>query len=187
MKLMRKSKLVLGLVMTAAIGLSAATVNAQMAPFGAKDDVAYAADLWAAMKAMKLAGDGAIHGTLYEGTEPHGAVLETFYATATVNGHTGDLVVKRNYGPKDVDTDVVQMAPGKHLGAVTVMFRREAGFDADNKNWFWAKFLPDGSLDKNPKGMQLAGKVAKGAKKGCIACHTGAPGGDYLFTTDAIK
>ena len=49
----------------------------------------------------------------------------------------------------------------KHLGAVTVMFRREAGYDAQNKNWFWAKYLPDGSLDKNPNGMQLAGRVAK--------------------------
>jgi len=39
-------------------------------------------------------------------------------------------------------------------------------------------------LDKNPKGMQLAGRVAKGAEKGCIACHGSAPGDDYLFTTD---
>ncbi len=187
MNITLKSKLVLSLAVSAAIGLSAATVNAQMAPFGGDDDVAYAASLWAAMKDLKLAGDGAIHGTLYEGTEPHGFVLETFYAKATINGHTGDLIVKRNYGPKDVETDTVSMNPGKHLGAVTVMFRREAGYDADNKNWFWAKYLPDGTMDKNPKGMKLAGKVAKGAKKGCIACHTGAPGGDYIFTSDAIK
>lgn len=75
--------------------------------------------------------------------------------------------------------------PNKHLGAYTVMFRREAGFDADNQNWFWVKYLPDGSLDKNPAGMRLAGKVAKGADVGCIACHTGA-GDDMVFTSDRI-
>ncbi len=74
--------------------------------------------------------------------------------------------------------------PGKHLGAITVMFRREAGYDEDNQNWFWVKYLPDGSLDKNAKGMALAGMVAKGADVGCIACHSGDE--DYLFTTDAI-
>ena len=54
-------------------------------------------------------------------------------------------------------------------------------YDPDNQNWFWAKYLPNGSLDKNPKGMQLAGRVAKGADAGCIACHAGADGGDYMF------
>jgi hypothetical protein len=32
--------------------------------------------------------------------------------------------------------------------------------------------------------MSLAGRVAKGADAGCIACHSGED--DYLFTTDAI-
>lgn len=112
-------------------------------------------------------------------------MLETFYTTATVNGHTGDLVVKRNYGPEGVTKDEVLSDPGTHLGSITVMFRREEGFDPDNANWFWAKYLPDGSLDTNPKGMSLAGKVAKGADQGCIACHSGA-GGDMLFTTDHL-
>ena len=61
---------------------------------------------------------------------------------------------------------------------------REAGYDDDNENWFWAKYLPDGSLDKNPKGMELAGRVAKGADMGCIACHSAAPGDDYLYVND---
>ena len=74
----------------------------------------------------------------------------------------------------------------EHLAAITVMFKREDGYDAENKNWFWAKYLPDGSLDKNPKGMQLAGRVAKGnASGGCIACHSAEA--DYLYTTNAIK
>lgn len=170
------------LAVAGTIAFGVVSASSQMAPFGGDEDVAYSKSLWAAMEKIKLAGDGAIRSFPYEGTEPHGFVLETFYATATVNGHTGELLVKRNYGPKDVEVETVQMEPSKHLGAITVMFKREDGYDADNQNWFWAKYLPDGSLDKNPKGMMLAGKVAKGAKAGCIACHTGAPGGNYIFT-----
>jgi len=168
-----------------ALGLSVGTANAQMAPFGSDDDLAYAALIWEAMRAQNLVGDHAIKSFPYEGMAPHGAMLETFYSSATIGEHTGGLIVKRNYGPEDVEVDQIIADPGKHLGAVTVMFKREDGFDADNQNWFWAKFLPDGSLDKNPKGVSLAGKVAKGADKGCIACHSGAGGDDYVWTTDA--
>ncbi len=171
-----------GLVLAAAIALSTSVAQSQMAPFGSKEDAAYAAALWAALEKDRMVGKDTINTFPYEGTEPHGFVLETFYTNTTVNGHTGEVIVKRNYGPKDVEVDAVQADRGKHLGAVTVMFKREAGWDADNKDWFWAKYLPDGSLDKNPKGMMLAGKVAKGADKGCIACHTGAPGEDMVFT-----
>lgn len=159
---------------------------AQDAPFGTPADAAYAKQIWQAMSDQRLVGDGMIRSKPYEGTDPHGMMLETFYSTATIDGHTGDLIVKRNFGPEGVDADTVLADPGKHLGAITVMFRREHGYDHEDQDWFWVKFLPDGSLDKNPKGMQLAGKVAKGADVGCIACHSGAGGDDFLFTTDAI-
>ena len=64
------------------------------------------------------------------------------------------------------------------------MFQRAEGYDPENQNWYWAKYLADGSLDRNEQGMQLAGRVAKGADQGCIACHSGAPGDDYLYTFD---
>ena len=186
MKLVSKYMALLGAAAVATVVLGS-TANSQMAPFGDDTSVAYAAKVWDAMGKLNMVGKNAIRTFPYEGTKPHGAMLETLYTQATIGGHTGALIVKRNYGPADVEEGDVLMAPEKHLGAVTIMFRREAGYDADNKDWFWAKYLPDGSLDKNPKGMMLAGKVAKGADKGCIACHTGAPGGDYLFTTDHIK
>jgi len=166
-----------------AIALSGSAAWSQDAPFGTDADAAYAAELWMQMVDAKLAGDGAVMSFPYEGVAPHGMMLETFYSQATVNGHTGRLIVKRNYGPEGVTIDNVLADPGKHLGAVTVMFQREDGYDADNQNWFWVKYLPDGSLDKNPKGMMLAGRVAKGADQGCIACHSGVD--DYIFTTDA--
>ncbi|MBL4645389.1 MAG: cytochrome P460 family protein [Rhizobiales bacterium] len=157
-----------------------------MAPFGNPEDTSYAETLWQTMLDANMAGDDAIRSFPYEGTEPHGFVLETFYTKATINGHTGDLVIKRNYGPEGVSVEEVQEDAKKHLAAITVMFKREAGYDTENKDWFWAKFLPDGSLDKNPKGMQLAGKVAKGnSEAGCIACHSNDD--DYIFTTNHIK
>lgn len=180
-------KLITGLALAGALALPLSMATAQdMAPFGSEHDVGYAGQIWDLMEELNLAGDNAIHTFPYEGTDPHGMMLETFYTSGTIDGHTGDLIVKRNYGPQGVTEDEVLMDPEKHLGAVTVMFRREAGYDADNQDWFWAKFLPDGTLDKNPKGMALAGMVAKGADVGCISCHTGAPGEDYVFTSDAI-
>ena len=158
---------------------------AQDMPFGTDADAEYAALLWDLMNSSGLAGKNAIMATPYDGSPPHGMMLATFYSKATIDGHTGDLIVKRNYGPEGIDAEMIQMDPSKHLAAVTVMFRREAGYDTDNADWFWVKYLPDGTLDKNPKGMRLAGRVAKGAEAGCIACHSGAD--DYIFTTDHIK
>lgn len=79
--------------------------------------------------------------------------------------------------------ETVANDPEKYLKAVTVMLKRP-GYDAETKDWFWVKYKADGSIDTNPKGMKLAGKVAKGKPKGCIACHTAAPGGDMVFTSN---
>jgi len=176
---------VLALAVAASFGMAASAQNAP--PFGSKADVGYAGQIWQAMVAQRLAGPDQMFSSPYEGTDPHGMMLETYYTKATIGGHTGDLIVKRNYGPKGVTRDQVLSEPSKHLGAITVMFRREAGFDPEDKNWFWVKFLPDGSLDKNPKGMSLAGKIAKGKDAGCIACHTLADGGDFVYTSNAFK
>jgi hypothetical protein len=166
--------------------LSAAGASAQEdAPAGTEADVAYAALLWDVMEASDLAGDGAIQAFPYPGGAPHGAVLQTFYTTGTVEDRSGALVIKRNYGPEEVTADEVLTAPGDHLAAVTVMFRREDGYDPENGDWFYAKYLPDGTLDQSPAGAPLAGRVGKGADAGCIPCHAGAGGGDFLFTTDA--
>ena len=173
-----------------AVAALAAPSIAQTPPFGQEEDTAYAAKVWEAMEAQglgSLGADNAIRSFPYEGAEPHGFLLETFYSNATIDGHTGALVVKRNYGPEGVEVDQVQSNPTQHFAAVTIMFKRESGYDDENADWFWAKYLPDGTLDTNPAGLQLAGRVAKGNDEaGCIACHAGA-GEDMLFTTDGIR
>lgn len=159
---------------------------AQDAPFGSEADIAYAEALWQIMVDEKLAGEETFVSFPYPGTDPHGFLLETFYTNATVDGHEGALVIKRNYGPEGVSENEVIGNPADHLAALTVMFQRAPGYDDETQNWFYAKYLPDGELDMNPAGVPLAGLVGKGADAGCIACHQNAGGDDYLFTTDAL-
>lgn len=169
----------------ASLTLAAGTAQAQDMAFGSGEDVAYAQLLWDLMEAERLAGPNMIRSFPYEGTDPHGMMLETFYDTGTINGHTGDLIVKRNFGPAGVSVDEVLADPDGHLGAYTVMFRREDGYDPDNLDWFWARYNPDGSVAQTPEGMALAGRVAKGMDEGCIACHQGAAD-DMVFTSDHL-
>ena len=174
-----------GIALALSIGTSAFAQTSP--PFGTLADTAYAAEIWAYLQAHDLAGPDRIQTAPYEGTDPHGMMLETFYTKGTVGNHTGDLIVKNNYGPAGVTADEVLANPAAHLGAVTIMFRREKGYDLEDQDWFWAKYLPDGTLDKNPAGMPLAGRVAKDMDQGCIACHSGADGNDMVFTTNHLS
>lgn len=180
---MKISKTLKSSLLAVTLSVTATGVVAQ-APFGDPDSLAYASSLWQALSQANMIGPNGIMSKPYKGQHPHGAVLDTIEGNLTVGGHAGRVIVKRNFGGPDVSEANVANDPAKYLGAVTVMFKREAGYDAENKDWFWAKFKPDGSLDKNPKGVQLAGRVAKGKPKGCIACHTAAPGGDLVFNND---
>ena len=162
------------------------TTKAMAPPFGSSQDVSDAASLWKEMTKQKLVGKNSIRSTPYAGTPPHGAILDTMQSTLSVKGNNGDVIVKKNYGGKDISKEAVANDPDKWLKAITVMYRREKGYDPDNKNWFWVKYAPDGTVMKNPKGMSLAGRVAKGMDQGCIACHTGASGGDMVFGHDRL-
>lgn len=153
---------------------------AQDMAFGTDEDADYAGMVWEMMENARLVGADMVHHLPYEGTDPHGMMLETFYTTATIDGHSGDLIVKRNYGPEGVGAEEVLADPEGHLGAITIMFRRADGYAPDSCNWFWAKYLPDGALDQSPDGARLAGKVA-----GCIACHQGA-GEGMVFTSSHL-
>lgn len=156
-------------------------------PFGGKEDVRYSEKLWDAMEKADLVGKQSIFSHPYKGTPPHGEVLDTLHANLKMRGN-GDapLIIKRNYRGDNLTPSQVANAPDKYLKSVTVMYKRE-GYDPENKDWFWAKYKPDGSLHTNPKDMKLAGKVAKGMNKGCIACHKAADGGDYVFGTNRIQ
>lgn len=105
----------------------------------------------------------------YEGQAPHGALLKV-YVNRYVAQDPSDppakaIIVKDNLNDQ------------KELQAITVMYRVE-GFDPDNNNWYWVKYLPGGEVAQNG-GEPVAGKV-----QSCIECHGSAKGGDYIFTND---
>ena len=108
-------------------------------------------------------------GKLYKGGHPHGALLTTYVsrdALEVIEGKkgmfgSGAFIIKENYSPE------------KKLGAVTVMYRVK-GYNADAGDWFWAKYKPDGTVEKE-------GKV-----DGCINCHNSKIENDWVFT-GAIK
>jgi len=152
----------------------AADKSMMKAPFGNPDDVTYANALW---NEMNKSGLNKMPATLYVGGPPHGKVREVL--EGKINGKR--VIVKRNYGGEGVSVKSVTGNRSKYLKAITVMAKREAGYDSDNNDWFWAKYKPDGKLHTNPKGMLLAGRVAKGMKVGCIACHKSASGNDLVF------
>ena len=185
MKLRRTALMVLGGLIAFSGAYFAASAGTP--PFGGSTDVSYASTLWNAMTKAKLVGPNSIRSTPYTGTHPHGAILDTIETRLTVGGHTGEVIVKKNFGGEGVSKEAVANDPEKWLKAVTVMFRREKGYDSDDKDWFWVKYAPDGTVLTNPKGMKLAGRVAKGMDKGCIACHAGAPGGDMVFNHDKFS
>jgi hypothetical protein len=150
-------------------------------PFGGEKDVAFAGALWTAMEGYH---DWIMQSDIMPGGSPHGKFVRMYYNIVTVGGKPYHVVVKDNYGGEGVTLEMVKENPGGYLMAVTPMLQREPGYDADNSNWFWVKYGADGSIDKNDKGMAMAGRVAKGMPMGCIACHANAAGGDYLFTND---
>ena len=154
-------------------------------PFSGPEDVKFAKTLWVTLNEYKLVGPNSFQGMPYKTPPPHGHFVEAIDGTINVNGREDIVIVKKNFG-KSGDETRQQIAdnPAEYMTSITVMFKREDGYDADNKNWFWAKYYPDGSLFKNPKGMQLAGRVAKGSPKACIGCHIAAPGGDYVYIHD---
>lgn len=158
-------------------------------PMGSLQDITYATRLWSAMHSEKLVGAKAEKlKPFFGGARPHGIILELVYRNLTVGNHSGFLVVKKNYNGTDVSVANVERNRAKYLSSITVMYRREKGYDEDNQNWFWVKYRPDGSLfrkDMNGKTIALAGRILKGKTRdengGCIYCHSSARDGDYVF------
>lgn len=157
------------------------------APAPAPSDASIAQDLWAKMSSQQYTVPGTEWSMfpgktgIYEpdptllGSDPHlGPVLfQTFVngpARTALDANTfpladGAIIAKQNYIVSGSDTT---------LAAVTVMFKR-SGYHPVDKDWFWAKFKPDGQVED-------AGKIQM-----CIGCHRGvtahyAMDRDYVWT-----
>lgn len=154
----------------------------EMMSFGKETDVQMARAIWASIEGYESSWSQypGMEGW-QPGNSPHGAWLK-YYVNETAlsdlqNFPHGSVIIKENYPDTMSST-----------GPITIMARIE-GYDSEIYDWFWAKYLPDGSLDTNEDGVKLAGQVAKGAGENgehaaCIGCHSGASGGDYAFVND---
>jgi len=116
---------------------------------------------------------------LYKGQSPHGAYVRVIANKLARRNPSqlphGSILIKENYG-----------ADGKKLMAITVMYRTLGAngqpWDAENRDWYYVKYLPDGRVASSPPEMgskRLAGRV-----QSCIDCHSGASGRDYVFLND---
>ena len=101
---------------------------------------------------------------LYVGGPPHGPVRSV--VEGEIDGN--NTIVKFNYGGPEITAKKVADNPDKWLKAITIM-KRIPGYNPENKDWFFAKYKPNGDQLK-------VGKV-----KGCIECHQSASGNDYTF------
>ena len=147
-------------------------------PFGGPEDVKYSDQLWRALTDARLVGDTSITAMPYKGTV-HKTILITLDGTVRVGGHTGAVIVKKMYQGPEVSVQKVFNDPATDLKIVAVMYKREKGYDLDNQDWFYTKYNPDGSPQKNKKGILVTGRAAK-----CIGCHQSAPGDDYVYSYD---
>mgnify|MGYP000226273551 CR=1 FL=1 len=168
---MKLGKLTVALATSALLvtGLFAADTDKKVPAFGNIMDVAYSELIWDKLEDKGL---NSIPANLYVGGPPHGKVREVL--EGTINGKK--VIVKRNYGGKDVSIENVSNNRDKYLKAVTIMVAMEKGYDTKNSNWFWAKYKADGTLHTAPNGLKIAGKFP-----GCIACHSSASGNDLVF------
>lgn len=152
--------------------------------FGGDKDVAFGEALWQSLQQHKLVGSNAINVFPFSGNQPHGAIQQVLDTLVSVEGTSSRVIVKRNHGGKNISVKSVYADPFSNLKAVTVMFKREAGYDTQNLDWFWIKYTPQGKIENNPAGTPLAGRIGKNGSAGCLACHRAIGGADLETLTE---
>ena len=160
-------------VATAQFQLSAVAPGAS----GTPDAVAAANQLWTYISVENpYTAWPLMPGTteLQEGMAPHSEVqtIRVSQGDPSIPGD-GLIVVKENYTTDNV------------LDFLTVM-TKQAGFDPDGKDWFYARYTTDGTVATNEGGVTFAGAVEPAPGGGCKGCHRTADSlstadGDFLF------
>ncbi len=104
------------------------------------------------------------HTGLRPGRSPHGAwhkvyvnrVLFEAVPLQPAAAPYGTIIVKENYDS------------AKKLDKLTLMAKVQ-GYSPATNDWFWAAVSPDGKV------------LAEGSPGGCISCHEGMAGNDYII------
>ena len=112
-----------------------------------------------------------------KGEPPHGKFTKTYAnkvaADDLKNLPLGAILVTENYAEDQ-----------KKLEDITIMYRVK-GTDPRHYDWYWLKYLPNGSIARSPEKdgkKPIAGKVAS-----CIECHAKAGGNDLVYSNDPAE
>ncbi|MEM9358964.1 MAG: hypothetical protein AAGB04_22510 [Pseudomonadota bacterium] len=151
--------------------------------YGKKADRILADKLWRSLLASRMVGRNRLNVHAIEGKQPHGAVQQIYAAKVEVNGRIGRAIVKANHRKKGATVQSVYDTPNKFLSGYTVMFENEAGYDPDNRNWFWVHYNVAGKVNRAANGLAVAGRVGKFSNYGCISCHRKIGGQDFEALT----
>lgn len=104
---------------------------------------------------------------------PHGAVTPTYANKVAADDPKtlpiGSVLVREDYDDKR-----------KRL-SISVMYRVKA-YDKDHGNWYWIKYLENGTVVRGKDNKPLAGKIAS-----CSECHSKANDKDFVFSNDSAK
>jgi hypothetical protein len=146
--------------------------------YGLESDIKLAEQLWKALEAARVIGPGRINVHAYKGERPHGAIQQLDATTVEVGDHRGRVIVKANHTKDGATVPNVYDNPNKYLSSYTVMFTNRAGYDPDNRDWFWVRYWADGKITRTDDGTAVAGRIGKIAKIGCIGCHRKVGGED---------
>lgn len=131
--------------------------------FLVKKDAAY--NTWTVLKRDK-ADDGI--------NNPHSDISKTYANKVAADNPAslpdGSVLVREDYD-----------AEKKRL-SISVMYRVK-DYNKDHGNWYWIKYLDNGTVVRTSKdegNKPISGKVAS-----CIECHAKAAGKDYVFSNPA--
>jgi len=152
------------------VASSALLLLAACASLGTPEDEAHVHDLWERMQGYESWGqvDG-WDGVLFSLDGTHGEYVQIWANGVALddleNLPEGSIVVKEGYSDE----------AGEELNAITVMERREPGYDPENGDWFWGRFRADGTPTH-------AGRVGF-----CADCHASDTTGDFSFVNDDFE
>lgn len=105
---------------------------------------------------------------------PHGPSVR-LYANAVAQGDPKGLPVTSILVLEDYAAD------RKTRTGINILYRVQ-GYDPKNGDWYWMKYLENGTLVRaqpGEGGLPLAGRVTA-----CIDCHRKAGGNDFVFSND---
>ena len=150
--------------------------------YGLAADVDFAKRLWTALRKHRWVGAERRMAAAQKGERPHGVVQQITKGELEVDGRTGRILVKANHRGSNATLASVMRHPNRYLSGYAVMYRREAGYDPANRDWFWVVFDRGGAV-RTFESRAIAGRVDTGATNGCIGCHRKVGGRDLETLT----